>query len=180
METIQIRQARSADIEAISAGYDELFAYEQSRGSSTNWKPGIYPTDAVPRACVPAGTMYALDHAGEIRASMILDSSQAPEYAQINWAYPAAPEKVLVIHTLCVPPSQAGRGYATKMVEFAKDFARRNGFEAIRIDTWENNEPAKALYAKLDFRLAGYANAVHHGLYETRLAYLEWPARDSL
>lgn len=169
-----------ADIEAINAGYDELFTYEQSNGSSTNWKPGLYPSKAVPLSCVPEGTMYVLDHAGKICASMILDSSQAPEYARINWNYHATPEKVLVIHTLCVPPSQAGRGYASKMVRFAKDFAKKNGFEAIRIDTWEHNEPAKALYAKLGFSLAGYANAVHHGLYETRLAYLEWPARDIL
>ncbi len=176
MQTDLIRQARPADIAAICAAYDELFAHEQSHGSSTNWQPGLYPTAAVPRESVPHGSMYVLEHAGEIRASMVLDSCQAAEYALINWNYTARPEKVLVIHTLCVPPRQAGRGYASRMVRFAQDFARDNGFEVIRIDTWEHNEPAKALYAKLGFTIAGYANAVHHGLYETRLAYLEWQA----
>lgn len=43
---------------------------------------------------------------------MILNSRQAAEYREMPWLYPAADDEVLVIHTLCVPPSMAGCGWA--------------------------------------------------------------------
>lgn len=169
-----IRKAVENDIEAIGKTYESLLTYEAIHGGFSNWKLGIYPTVAVAEEKVPTGTMYVLEEDGNICASMILNNEQAPEYDAVAWKYQALPEQVMVIHTLCIPPEMAGRGYGKQMIAFAKEYARANGYTVIRIDTYADNEPAKALYLKNGFRIAGYGDSLLQGLIEEKEAYLEY------
>jgi len=168
-----IRQALERDIDAINNIYNELLYYEQEHGSYTNWQMGIYPTRAVAERTVAAGTMYVLEESGEICAGMILNSIQAPEYANVAWEFEAAPDKVLVVHTLCVPPSKSGKGYGRKMMEFAVDHARRGGFEVMRFDTFVGNEPARRFYTQNGFKIAGVIDVLHEGLIQEELVCFE-------
>lgn len=168
-----IRKAEKTDIAAIADTYTELLTYEQQHQNHSNWKPGVYPTIAVPERQVPTGAMYVLEENGEVCASMVLNHEQAEEYAEIDWQYPGDHETVLVIHTLCVPPSKSGHGYGRKMVEYAKAFAAETGCSAIRIDTFAHNEPAKKLYLQNGFRIAGYGRILLQGLIDEPQVYLE-------
>lgn len=152
-----IRLATLSDAEAIAATYKELHEHEKLHGSHTNWPAGVYPTLAGARARIAACSMYALEQDGSIRASMALDSCLAPEYAGISWRHQADSGKALTIHGLCVAPSAAGRGHGRRMLDFAKQFGRANGFSVIRIDTWIHNEPARALYMRNGFEIAGFS-----------------------
>lgn len=166
-----IRKATPADVPAIGETYTQLLTHEQTHGSHSNWQLGVYPTEAF--AAEHVHNMYVLEDGGRIAASMLLNQEQAAEYAAIPWQYPAAPEEVLVIHTLCIPPDLAGRGYGRQMVAFAKETAKAQGCRVVRIDTYAYNEPAKALYQKQGFRIAGFADCLHHGLIQEKLVYLE-------
>lgn len=104
---------------------------------------------------------------------MVLNQDQALEYESIPWKYKATKDKVLVIHTLCIPPSKAGNGYGRAMVEFAKDYALKHGCKAIRLDTYAHNEPAKRLYQKLGFIISGYGTILLQGLIKEDQVYLE-------
>ena len=168
-----IRQATEADIAAIGESYTELLTYEQEHGGFSNWQLGVYPTVQVAEERVPRGEMYVLTEAGELCASMVLNHEQAPEYADVPWAYRAEPTQVLVIHTLCIPPQAAGHGYGTQMVRFAQDYARSQGCTVIRLDTYAHNEPAKHLYQKLGFRIAGWGRMRLQGLIDEKQVYLE-------
>lgn len=168
-----IKKAALADVDRIFATYSELLNYESQHGVNTNWKKGVYPVREVPLTKTKAGSMYVLEKEGAIYASMALDSMQSPEYAAINWRYPAPPEKVLTIHALVVQPQNFGQGYGSQMLRFAKDFGSKNGFFVIRIDTWINNEPAKALYLKHGFEIAGYGPITLYGLTQHEV-YLEY------
>lgn len=169
-----IRKAVESDINAIADTYNDLLTYEEKHGSNSNWKLGVYPTIKVPQEKIPTGTMYVLEEDGEICASMILSHFQAEEYGEIDWIYPGEGEEILVIHTLCIPPQKAGRGYGQQMVDYAKDFARKLGCKAMRIDTYAHNEPAKSLYQKNGFRIAGYYESLLEGLIKEELAFLEY------
>lgn len=169
-----IRKAVESDINAIADTYNDLLTYEEKYGSNSNWKLGVYPTIKVPQEKIPTGTMYVLEEDGEICASMILNHFQAEEYGEIDWIYPGEGEEILVIHTLCIPPQKAGRGYGQQMVDYAKDFARKLGCKAMRIDTYAHNEPAKSLYKKNGFRIAGYYESLLEGLIKEELAFLEY------
>ena len=141
-----IRKAVESDINAIADTYNELLTYEEKHGSNSNWELGVYPTIKVPQRKIPTGTMYVLEE----------------------------DEEILVIHTLCIPPQKAGRGYGQQMVDYAKDFTRELGCKAIRIDTYAHNEPAKSLYQKNGFRIAGYHESLLEGLIKEELAFLEY------
>ncbi len=168
-----IRKADVKDIAEIGKTYTELLLHEAEQGGYSNWRLGVYPTEKTAEDAVARGTMFVLEEEGEICASMVLNQSQAAEYASIPWEYEAEPEEVLVIHTLCIPPSKAGRGYGKQMAAYAKKYALDMGLKVMRIDTFSGNEPAKGLYQKNGFRIAGYAHVLHEGVIEEELVYLE-------
>lgn len=170
---MRIRKALPGDAAAIASSYDELLDHERRCGSHTNWVKGVYPTRAVPEKHIPLGDMYVLENEGQICASMVLNGEQAPAYAQIPWQYPAEAGEVMVIHTLCVPPSQARRGHGEAMLNFALEAARSRGCKVMRLDTFWENAPAKGMYLKNGFSIAGYADVLHEGLIYEKLVYLE-------
>ena len=67
----------------------------------------------------------------------------------------------------------AGRGIGREMVRFALSHARETGMRAVRLDTYEGNAPARALYAGLGFRLAGRADVLHEGVIPETLVLFE-------
>lgn len=168
-----IRKATALDLDRIEHTYTELLTYEQDHGGFSNWALGIYPVRATAERALAADTLYVLEEDGEICASMNLNQDQPEEYADIDWQYPAAPKEVMVIHTLCIPPSQARKGYGREMVCFAQEKAVQAGCTVLRIDTFLGNEPAKALYAASGFRIAGTGRMLLAGVIEEDQVYLE-------
>lgn len=177
---MQIRKAVQEDIPGIADTYERLLTYEKEHGTHSHWELGVYPTAEVAETAVPKGTMYVLRDHGKICASMVLDHEQAPEYSTVPWKYESLPELVLVVHTLCVPPEEAGQGYGYQMVRFAKEYAAKTGCTCVRIDTWVHNEPAQHLYHKCGFETAGTGPIKLHGLIDLDQMYLEYrvPEKD--
>lgn len=151
-----IRLAAAADLPAITAIYDAILTREETGGPIyTNWRRGKYPTADTARQALDAGTLYVGEDAGLLWGVTNLNTIQLPEYDAIPWSIPAEREQVGVIHTLCIHPAQAGRGYARQLVAFCEAEARRQGRTVIRLDTWENNLPANRMYPTLGYRFAG-------------------------
>ena len=156
-----IRRARTEDVDAAARIYEALMDREEAGQGATNWKRGVYPTRETARRAQEAGWLYVKeDGAGGICASMILNHEQPPCYGD-------------ALHTLCVDPACAGRGIGREMVGFALSRARETGMRAVRLDTYEGNAPARALYAGLGFRLAGRADVLHEGVIPETLVLFE-------
>lgn len=153
-----IRKAVPSDLTGIEDIYDAIFRQEERTGKRyTNWQRDLYPTRETARKAGKAGTLYVDIQGGEVAAAVNLNQIQPAEYGQIPWTISARPGEVLVIHTLVVHPVIAGKGLGRKMVAFAEGLAAGMGCKAIRLDTYEGNAPARRLYEKLGYRLAGSA-----------------------
>lgn len=63
------------------------------------------------------------------------------------------------------------------MVEYAKHYAAESGCTVIHIDTYAHNKPAKRLYLKNSFRIAGCGRSLLQGLIEEEQVYLECEAQ---
>ena len=151
-----IRPATIRDLEAIDQIYDEIFDQEEARPQSfTNWARDKYPTVHHARAALDAGTLWVGEEDGELYGAMILNDIQLEEYDEIQWKYIAARDRVAVIHTLVISPRWHGKGKGREMVHFCEEESRRQGKYVIRLDTYEGNHPANAMYHKLGYRLAG-------------------------
>lgn len=59
----------------------------------------------------------------------------------------------LIVDGLAVAPGWRGRGIGTALIHALKDEARHNGQQAVRLDVASNNPRARALYARLGFRV---------------------------
>lgn len=152
-----IRKATEADLDDVNDGYEELLYYEREHGAYTVWELGVYPTQESAKKSLDEGGLYVLEEDGRIAASITVNQTQPSEYAQITWGCDANPDEVMVIHLLCVRPSKAHCGIGTRMVQFIIEKARLQGCKAVRLDTGAQNIPAKSLYTKIGFQLAGTA-----------------------
>ena len=151
-----IRLATVLDIEEAEKIYDEVLDYEALHGTMTNWVKGKYPTRATAEKAVAAGTYYVgVDETGEMFGTVNLNHVQPAEYGNIPWTIEGEGDAVLVVHTLCIRPACRGKGYAKEFMAFAEELAKEKGCKVIRLDTWENNMPARKMYPSLGYRLAG-------------------------
>ena len=151
-----IRKATPQDLPQVEDTYNELFDHEAATVSYTNWKKGLSPPRDSARQAQEAGTLYVgEDEEGKIYGSVILNHIQPEEYVKIPWTFDAKPEEIVVIHTLCIRPSAARKGYGRQFCQFSEEFARQVGAKVIRLDTYEGNMPARSFYPTLGYRFAG-------------------------
>lgn len=168
-----IRKATAADVAAVDAIYQRIHDGEEQGRTTTGWRRGVYPTAATAQAAVDLGELFVLEDGGAVTAAAILNQSQVPAYAQAHWAYPAPPERVMVLHTLVVDPLAQGRGYGRAFVDFYQDHARARGCPYLRMDTNVKNTAARRMYAKLGFAEVGVIPCVFNGLEDVELVCLE-------
>ena len=153
---MMIRPARDADLDPIARIYEEVLDQEDARPVSyTNWQRGRYPTRDTARQALEEGTLWVLEEEGAVCGCVTLNGVQLPEYSQIPWSIPAAPEEVGVIHTLVIRPSLSRRGLARRLVDFCEEELRRQGKRTVRLDTYEGNLPANTMYPKLGYTFVG-------------------------
>ena len=135
-----------------------------------------YPTAQTALDALSEGTLYVMDADCEAMPSVIADRKQPEAYRDVAWEREADPAKVLVIHLLCVPPSQAGKGVGSSIVRFLIGEARAQGYQTVRLDTGGQNVPAASLYRKLGFRLAGTGSfAVGGKIAHANHLFFEYP-----
>ena len=169
-----IRPATENDIPAVAAIYERILDVEESRPEPVVcWLRGVYPTEATARTALGKGTLYVMEDGGAIVAAAKIDQEQVPEYADCPWQYDAAPEQVLVLHTLVVDPVQGGKGYGPAFVAWYEAEARRRGTPYLRMDTNQRNAPARAMYRRLGYREAGVVSCTFNGIPGVRLVCLE-------
>lgn len=169
-----VRKAVEADLPRVAAIYDALHTAEESGRAVIGWIRGVYPTAQTAREALDAGALYVMEDGNEIVASAKINREQVPEYTGAAWLYPdAPPEKIMVLHTLTVDPTCAGKGYGSAFVRFYERFAQENGCPYLRMDTNERNLAARRLYARLGYREAGVVGCTFNGIPGVRLVCLE-------
>jgi GNAT superfamily N-acetyltransferase len=167
------RKAQLADLDGIEKIYSDIHTREEAGLVNIGWVRSIYPTRATAQAAIEVGDMFVLEEEGEIIAAARINREQVAEYAMAPWRYPAAPEQVMVLHTLVVSPSAARRGYGSQFVDFYERYAAENGCFNLRLDTNVKNSHARALYKKLGYAEVGVVPCRFNGIEGVSLLCLE-------
>ena len=150
-----IRLATGSDISRIVEIYDATILGEEMGLTSIGWRRGIYPTEKAALDALSRGDLFVFEDHGVIAATAVINQNQADEYAECMWRYPASDCEVMVLHTLAVDPKMKGRGIGSAFIRFYEEYAKGNGCKYLRMDTNEENSPARRLYRELGFEERG-------------------------
>ena len=167
------RKASMADLDAIAAIYSKIHDEIEAGRAAIGWIREVYPTRATAQASIEKGDIFVMEEGGTILAAARINQYQGPEYDRAVWSFDAAPEKVLVLHTLVVSPSCKGRGIGTSFVAFYEETARKMGCSALRMDTNAINTAARALYKKLGYTEACIVPTDFNGIPGVNLVCLD-------
>lgn len=172
------RQAREADLPAVSAIYENIHSAEEAGRLVIGWRRGVYPTLDTAAEALGAGELYVLDDPadGGVCAAAIINRRQPDAYRGAPWRHEAQEREVMVLHTLVVDPHKSGRGRGRAMLDFYAEHALENGCPWLRMDTNARNIAARSIYKKLGFEEIGSVSTLFNGLPEVELVLLERPA----
>ena len=168
-----IRRATEADIPAIAGIYDRIHDAEAAGQLTTGWLRGVYPTEATARVALEAGDLFVLEDGGSVVAAARINRIQVPDYAFVNWQFPARDDQVMVLHTLTVDPILSGHGYGREFLAFYEAYALENGCPVLRIDTNAKNKAARAMYARHGYIESGVIPTVFNGIPGVNLVCME-------
>ena len=146
-----IKHAEKQDLDSIMALCQAVTKDMLARGID-QWD-AKYPTRDIFAKDIEARTMHVLWQGTEMLGVIVLNQEQEPEYETINWQIQN--HSMGVIHRLMVHPKAQGQGFATQLLDFAENLAKRSGFGAIRLDVFSENPVAVRLYEKRGYRRAG-------------------------
>ncbi len=90
--------------------------------------------------------LYGVEEKGQLLGVVALNTSQSKQYKKLEWEDQNG--NCLIIHRLAVHPGYQGKGIGKKLLRFAEDYAKINGFSSIRLDVYKNNPGAVSLYKK--------------------------------
>jgi len=112
-----------------------------------------YPTIDIASEDILNKQLFSLTHNGKCVGVITINTIQAAAYNAISWRFPG--EKALVIHRLAVDPLHQKQGIATRLMDFAEDYAVTAGYSSIRLDSNSSNTKALRFYRNRGYEERG-------------------------
>ncbi|MDA8595723.1 GNAT family N-acetyltransferase [Flavobacteriaceae bacterium] len=146
-----IRKATKADIPKIKA-LTEACAQNMINQHIYQWNEH-YPSRKVFENDVEIGQLYCLDSQGSIEGIIVLSDIEDQEYQDVIWS--GENGKKLYIHRLAVHPSYQKKGNARKLMDFAENYAKQEGYSWVRLDTFSQNKRNHKFYEARGYKRLG-------------------------
>lgn len=103
-----------------------------------------YPNQGVFEKDIERDELFVYEIDGEIIGTVVVSTYMDDEYKPIKWL--TANDKNIYVHRLSVHPENQGKGYAQDLMAFAEDYARKNNFSSVRLDTFSQNKRNQKFY----------------------------------
>jgi GNAT superfamily N-acetyltransferase len=148
---MEIRKATLAD-------FDSLFKIildckEDMKVKGVEQWPSHHPSKETIQNGIESNCHYVLIDGGKIVGGVLLNHACDDQYKLVKWR--VEDKNPLMVHRLAVSPKLQGKGYAKKLMEFAEEFAKKEGSKSIRLDTYKLNSVSNKFYEKLGYKLVG-------------------------
>jgi GNAT superfamily N-acetyltransferase len=148
---MEIMQAKDADLIEILYLL-RICILDMNRKGLKHWN-SVYPGPDIILDDLSRSAIYVIKDKKISKGMVTLDNIEPEEYKGIQWTTPA--QKPLFLHRLAVHPYWQGQGIARMLLNFAEEYAKKNGFDALRIDVFSDSDHARHLCAKNKFQEAG-------------------------
>lgn len=113
----------------------------------------VYPGPHDIKADLAENKIFVAKEKGVCKGMITLDNEEPDEYKGVQWKQQT--KKPLYIHRLAVHPRWQGHGIAQLLIDFAEDYAKKNGFDGLRIDIYSSSIHARHLCEKHMFVESG-------------------------
>ena len=104
-----------------------------------------YPDATILQNDIALNNLFVFRQNETVLGMVVLNETQDPEYAEIQWSTSES-DRNLVVHRLAVHPDHQRNGIARKLMDFSENWAKENGFDAIRLDTFSQNPRNQKFY----------------------------------
>jgi GNAT superfamily N-acetyltransferase len=125
---------------------------DMNQNGLQHWN-SVYPGPDIIQKDLSRSSIYLMKDKGVCKGMVTLDAEEPDDYKGIPWTSEA--RKPLFIHRMAVHPNWQGQGIAGELMAFAEEFARKNSYDAIRIDVFSDSVHARNLCLKNSFNEAG-------------------------
>lgn len=156
-----VRMGESFDFDRLTEFYDEVVKANSGTPFDVHWNRKIHPSDSEIAEALRDGSMYMGLLDDEVVAASIVNDVFATGYDTVLWVFGAEPGKILCIHLFATKPALQGQGLGRKFLQAIIDDTRKRGFQVLRLDAFQHNAPACALYEKMGFQYRGVADLVY-------------------
>lgn len=137
-----IRKANQADLDTIKSLTEACASAMQEKGIF-QWNEH-YPSREKLLEDIKNGELFVLEGQGRMLGIIVLTSEIDEEYLAIRWL--SKGNKNLYIHRLATHPSVWSQGCGRKLMDFAEDFATKNKYHSVRLDTFSQNKRNQRFY----------------------------------
>jgi len=112
-----------------------------------------YPSYEAFEKDIEIGQLWVIKNQETIIGSIVISDIIDEEYKVVEWLTPNT--KNVYIHRLAIHPEQQGKGLAQKLMNFAENYAKENGYVSVRLDTFSLNERNNIFYEKRGYQKLG-------------------------
>ncbi len=109
----------------------------------------LYPSKEVLQKDIVLQQLWKLEVDHKIIGLIVLTDIEDAEYKDIKWL--TKNHQNLYIHRLAVHPEFQGKGYAQKLMDFAENYAFKNNYVSVRLDTFSQNKRNQEFYKKRNY-----------------------------
>ena len=109
----------------------------------------LYPSKEVLQKDIVLQQLWKLEVDHKIIGLIVLTDIEDAEYKDIKWL--TKNHQNLYIHRLAVHPEFQGKGYAQKLMDFAENYAFKNNYVSVRLDTFSKNKRNQEFYKKRNY-----------------------------
>jgi ribosomal protein S18 acetylase RimI-like enzyme len=148
---VKMTLATGADVGRIMSLIRNCIKTMESQGIY-QWNE-FYPTQEVIRDDIENETLHVLREDGDVLGIIVLNEEQPSEWGKVNWS--TREGKVLAVHRLAVNPKWQQKGIGGRLLDFAEEYAVREKYSSIRLDTYSGNPIAICLYEKHGYKRVG-------------------------
>ncbi len=148
---MEIRRSKISDLHEIKRLTESCAVAMQERGIF-QWNEH-YPSLEKLENDITSEELFVLIHDDRISGMIVLTAHMDEEYIPIEWL--TSNNSNLYIHRLAIAPEYWGKGLGQKMMEFAEEFARKNDYSSIRLDTFSQNKRNQNFYEARCYKKLG-------------------------
>jgi ribosomal protein S18 acetylase RimI-like enzyme len=139
---LEIQLAKISDLEIVEE-IARACAKDMIKKNIFQWNE-YYPSKNVFKNDIENQDLYVGLINSKVISCIMFSSFKDEVYTDIKWL--KSDSKNLYIHRLAVHPTFQKKGFASKMMDFAENYAKINNFNSVRLDTFSQNPRNNKFY----------------------------------